>query len=136
MNAIKVSLEKRGVRMNTAIVYILISVVGGAVGQVMLKKGMSSLGPLTLTAEQFTGILWRMATNPYVILGLGIYGLGTLFWLLALSRVDLSFAYPFASLSYVLMLIAAWQLFKEDISLLRVVGTLVICLGVLIVSRS
>jgi len=122
--------------MNIAIVYIMISVLGGAVGQLMLKKGMSSTGPLTLSLNQFGSILGRMATNPYVVAGLSIYALSTLFWLLALSRVDLSFAYPFASLSYLVMLFAAWQLFKEDISILRLAGTLVICIGVIIISRS
>jgi drug/metabolite transporter (DMT)-like permease len=122
--------------MNIAIVYILISVVGGAVGQILLKQGMASMGPLTLTAGQALGIIWRMATNPYVVIGLGIYMFGTLFWLMALSRVQLSFAYPFASLSYGLMLLASWLLFREDISLLRVIGTAVIIAGVLIISRS
>ncbi len=55
---------------------------------------------------------------------------------MALSRVDLSFAYPFASLSYVVMLAASWQLFNEDISLLRLMGTAVIVFGVLLISRS
>ena len=136
MNGLKAILSRGESKMNVAVVYILISVVGGAVGQIMLKKGMSSMGPLTLSASQVGSIVWRMATNPYVVVGLSIYALGTLFWLVALSRVDLSFAYPFASLSYVLMLFAAWQLFREDISLLRVVGTLVIGVGVFIISRS
>jgi drug/metabolite transporter (DMT)-like permease len=122
--------------MNIAIVYILISVVGGAIGQILLKKGMGDMGPLTITAGQVLNIIWRMATNPYVVVGLGIYMCGTLFWLVALSRVQLSFAYPFASLSYGLMLLAAWLLFREDISLLRVIGTAVIVAGVLIISRS
>jgi len=136
MNAIKAIFIRKEFKMNVAIVYILISVVGGAVGQVLLKKGMGSMGPLTLTAGQLGNIIWRMATNPYVVVGLGIYALGTLFWLLALSRVDLSFAYPFASLSYVLMLIASWQLFKEDISVMRILGTCVICAGVVLISLS
>ncbi len=136
MNAFKSLIKGREFKMNIAIVYILISVLGGAFGQLMLKKGMGSMGPLTLSVGQFGSILWGMATNPYVVAGLGIYALGTLFWLLALSRVELSFAYPFASLSYLIMLFAAWQLFKEDISVLRLVGTLVICVGVLIISRS
>lgn len=121
--------------MNVAIVYILISVIGGAIGQILLKKGMSSMGPLTLTANQLVGILWRMATNPYVVFGLGIYVMGTVFWLAALSRVDLSFAYPFASLSYIIMLVASLLLFKEDITLMRLAGTLVVGLGVLLISR-
>lgn len=122
--------------MKTSIIYILISVVGGAAGQVLLKMGMNSLGPLTLSAGQFLRILWSMATNLYVIIGLAIYMLGVVFWLAAISRVDLSFAYPFASLSYVLMLLVSWGIFGEKISLLRLVGTIVICVGVLIIARS
>ncbi|HVO68696.1 MAG TPA: EamA family transporter [Aggregatilineaceae bacterium] len=130
------TLSKVKVNMNIAIVYILISVVGGAAGQVLLKKGMANMGPLTISAGQLFNIIWRMATNPYVVIGLAVYMFGTLFWLVALSRVQLSFAYPFASLSYGLMLLASWLLFAEDISLPRVIGTAVIVAGVLIISRS
>jgi drug/metabolite transporter (DMT)-like permease len=122
--------------MNLAIVYILISVLSGAVGQVLLKKGMGSMGPLTLSVNQLGNVLWRMGTNPYVIVGLAIYVSGTVFWLTALSRVDLSYAYPFASLSYVVMLAASWLLFKEDISLVRLLGTLLVGMGVFVISRS
>jgi len=122
--------------MNVAIVYILISVLGGAAGQVLLKKGMGSMGPLTLSVNQLGSILWRMATNPYVVFGLGVYMLSTIFWLTALSRVNLSYAYPFASLSYIVMLVVSWQLFKEDISSLRLLGSLVIGIGVFLISRS
>ena len=122
--------------MNLTIVYILLSVAGGAIGQIVLKKGMESLGPLTLSLGQLWSIIWRLATNPYVIIGLAIYVVSTLFWLTALSRADLSFVYPFASLSYVGMLVAAWLIFKEDISLLRLAGTLMIGLGIFTISRS
>jgi drug/metabolite transporter (DMT)-like permease len=122
--------------MTIAIVYILISVLLGAVGQILLKKGMSSMGPLTLSLGQLGSILWRMATNPFVVLGLGLYVCGTLFWLTALSRVDLSYAYPFASLSYIVMLTASWLLFNENITPMRVVGSMVVGLGVLLISRS
>ena len=60
-----------------------------------------TMGLVTLTVNQLPTTLWRMATNPYVVIGLLIYVGGTVFWLSALSRVDLSYAYPFASLSYV-----------------------------------
>jgi len=122
--------------MNPAIGYIMISVLGGAVGQILLKKGMGAMGPLTLSLGKLGEVLWRMGTSPYVIVGLAIYVTGTVFWLVALSRVDLSYAYPFASLSYVVMLVAAWLLFKEDLSLMRLAGTAVVCLGVLLISRS
>ena len=122
--------------MKLSIIYIMISVLAGAIGQILLKKGMSSMGPLTLSLEQLWSILWRVGTNLYVIAGLAIYVTGTVFWLMVLSRVDLSFAYPFASLSYVVMLIASLLLFKEDISLIRLLGTCVVGLGVFIISRS
>lgn len=122
--------------MTIAIVYILISVFSGATGQILLKKGMSSMGPLTLSMDQLFNILWRIGTNPYVVIGLAIYVAGTVFWLAALSRVDLSYAYPFASLSYVVMLTASWQLFNENITPMRLLGSLVVCLGVFLISRS
>ena len=123
-------------KVNLAIVYILISVLGGAVGQILLKKGMTSMGAITLSPGQLPSTLWRYATNPYVVIGLIIYVCGTVFWLAALSRVDLSYAYPFASLSYVIMLAASWLLFHENITPVRLAGTLIVALGVLVISRS
>ena len=122
--------------MTLTIVYILVAVLGGAVGQVMLKRGMGSMGPLTLTIDQMGSMFWRVATNPFVILGLAVYVGSTVFWLVVLSRVDLSYAYPFASLSYVVMLTFSWLIFKENITSLRLLGSLVIMLGVLLISRS
>jgi drug/metabolite transporter (DMT)-like permease len=136
LNAIQVLdvLKKPGI--NIAVVYILLSVVGGAVGQILLKKGMTSIGPITLTTQTVLGTIWRMATNPYVIVGLMIYVSGTFFWLTALSRVPLSYAYPFAGLSYVLMLIASWAFLHEEITIVRLIGSGVIIVGVLLVARS
>ncbi len=121
--------------MDIAVVYILISVLGGAVGQLLLKRGMNTMGPLTLSVSDIFTILLKMASNPFVIIGLMVYVASTVFWLTALSRVDLSYAYPFASLSYVIMLVASWQIFHENISPLRLLGTFVIAMGVFIVSR-
>lgn len=126
---------KRGI-MNIAVAYILISVLAGGAGQILLKHGMSRMGEVTLIANQMPIILWRLATNPFVVGGLTLYAGGTIFWLAALSRVDLSFAYPFASLSYIIMLLASWQLFNEPITLMRLAGTLTIGFGVFLISRS
>jgi drug/metabolite transporter (DMT)-like permease len=137
MGIIEAFLNKRSIsKMNLAIVYILIAVLASATGQILLKKGMTEMGAVTLTLNHLVGILWRIATNPYVVVGLVIYVCGTVFWLSALSRVDLSYAYPFASLSYILMLIASWQLFNEDITPIRLLGTIVVGLGVFLISQS
>jgi len=122
--------------MQTAILYILISVLFSTVGQLLLKGGMNSMGEVTLSFGQFFQTLWRMIINPGVFFGLFIYGVGTIFWLAALSRAELSYAYPFASLSYVIMLVASWMMFDEKITLARIIGTVLICIGVLVIYRN
>ncbi len=122
--------------MSISIVYILISIVGGAVGQILLKAGMNNVGEITLSLKTIFNVIWRMLTNPYVFIGLFIYVLSVIFWLAALSRVDLSYAYPFASLSYVIMFLASWFLLHETITPMRIFGTLVVGLGVFLISRS
>ncbi len=122
--------------MQTAILYILVSVFFSTVGQLLLKGGMNKFGSVTLSLNGLFPTLWRMAINPGVFFGLTLYLVGTVFWLAALSRVDLSYAYPFASLSYVVMLAASWMMFDEKITLMRVIGTVVICIGVLLIHRS
>lgn len=126
----------KGAGMKIAIIYILISVLTSIIGQLLLKKGMNDLGSITLSMNQFLGTTWKMITNPYVFIGLVIYLAGTIFWLAALSRVDLSYAYPFASLSYVFMLVASWMMFDEKITLSRIVGTVVIGIGVLLIYKN
>lgn len=122
--------------MTIAVSYILISVCAGAIGQLLLKHGMNQNGVVTLELGGITNLLLRLVLNPFVMGGLFLYACGTLFWLAGISRVDLSFAYPFASLSYVIMLIASWQLFDENISWIRLSGTALIALGVFVISRS
>ena len=128
--------SEKGLGMKVAIIYILISVLASTVGQLLLKKGMNSVGSITLSTSQIVSITWKMVTNPYVFIGLIIYIAGTVFWLAALSRVDLSYAYPFASLSYVVMLVASWMMFGEQITLSRIIGTVVIGIGVLLIYRN
>jgi drug/metabolite transporter (DMT)-like permease len=136
MNASRTVEGRSKTIMTLAISYIMISVLAGATGQILLKHGMVLIGEVTLNADQMLSVLFRLATNPFVLGGLALYAGGTVFWLAALSRVDLSYAYPFASLSYIVMLLAAWLLFEEQITPLRLLGTLVVGIGVLLISRS
>jgi multidrug transporter EmrE-like cation transporter len=136
MSSASITSTNKGTGMKIAITYILISVLASIVGQLLLKVGMNKLGSITLSASQFLSVSWKMATNPYVFIGLAIYLAGTVFWLAALSRVDLSYAYPFASLSYVVMLVASWMMFDEKITLGRLIGTVVIGIGVFLISRN
>jgi drug/metabolite transporter (DMT)-like permease len=116
---------------------VLLSVVCGVSGQLVLKIGMTQFGRIgaDALAEPMT-VAWRVLTNPLVMLGLGCYALGAIFWLTVLSRVPLSLAYPTLALTYVAIPLLAWLLLGESISLLRWAGIGVICAGVLLVVRS
>lgn len=115
---------------------LIIPAFTGVAGQLLLKMGMAQMGALEISMAAVPTIIWRMATSPLVIAGLAVYVGGIFFWLLALNRVDLSYAFPFASLSYVLVFFFSWLLLGERISMPRVVGMLVICLGIILVARS
>jgi multidrug transporter EmrE-like cation transporter len=115
---------------------LLLAAFLGAAGQVLLKYGMTQIGALQLDAASIPASIVRMLTSPYVVGGLMVFGMGTFFWLVIMSRVPLSYLYPFSSLGIVLGLFAAWLLFHEHISPLRWLGMLVICVGVGLIARS
>ena len=118
--------------MNT-IVIIIIGVIFAAFGQVSWKLGMNQAGPLT--ALNFTSMT-AVLQNPYVLLGFVMYGLSTIFWLVALSKKDLSFVYPFISLTYILVLVLSSLVLKESIGLNKIAGTLAIIIGLIMISRT
>lgn len=109
-------------------IFIAISTVCGVCGQLALKRGMGGMSG--------DSMLIRMATSPWVVGGLLVYGTGVIFWLLALSSFELSYVYPFASLSYIGIILGSYFIFKERINALRVVGIAIIILGVLITSQT
>jgi drug/metabolite transporter (DMT)-like permease len=122
--------------MTMTLTCILLSTLLGVAGQMLLKRGMTLMGEQSISASGIADVALRIGMSPWVILGLAVYASGTFFWLVALSRVELSFAYPFASLSYVLILGASWMFLGETVTLLRLAGVIAICVGVLIVSIS
>lgn len=122
--------------MMTTMICILLSTACGVAGQLLLKKAMLGIGVLSPSAGAVPSMVMRMATSPLVIIGLGCYVLGSFFWLIALSRAQLSFAYPFVGLSFVLIFGASWLFYGESINVWRLAGLVSILIGVLFVSRS
>lgn len=115
---------------------VLMSTIMGVVGQLSLKIGMTKMGPVQMSGKGVPALIWSIATNIYVMGGLIVYGTGVFFWLIALSRAPLSYTYPFASLSYVLITVASIFVLREKINFLRLAGVFVICSGVLLVAIS
>ena len=128
--------DKRGdLRMLHSLLMVLVAVVISVLGQLSLKAGVTQVGAIGSASAPVQTFL-RMCTTPLIIVGLGLYVLGAAVWLVVLSRLDLSYAYPLLALNFVLIPLASWILLGEKISLLRWLGILVICLGLSIVLRS
>ena len=113
-----------------ALLFVAISL--GASGQVLLKAGLRQLGdrpPPLVVIKSLVG-------NGLVLGGFACYGVSSILYMLALSRLDLSYAYPMVAFSYVLVVTLAWRLLDEPVPALRIVGLAVIMLGVLVVALS
>ena len=115
---------------------ILLSVALAATAQLTLKHGMNQVTAASGTATLSGGSLRTIASNPSVLGGLAIFGLSAAVWLLVLSRASLSFAYPFASLTYVLILLADKFVLHEEIPLLRWTGVFAIMTGIVLVAQT
>jgi drug/metabolite transporter (DMT)-like permease len=115
---------------------ILLDVVLNVAGQLSLKFGMSKMGNFSLSLPALTSVFFRAAANPYIILGLCCYGMGFLVWLIVLAKAEVSYAYPMISLGYVFTALLAWHLFGEHVTLTRIAGIFITCLGVFIIARS
>ncbi|MFC1478038.1 hypothetical protein ACFL57_01100 [Candidatus Margulisiibacteriota bacterium] len=119
-----------------SVVMVMVPVLIGVVGQLFLKHGMLQIGTFAITAAALSATFLKVITNFSVVFGFFLYGLSAFLWLIVLSRMDLSFAYPLLSVGYILILIFSWMFFKENISIVRWSGVLVICFGVYLISRS
>lgn len=115
---------------------ILGAVLLGTMAQLLLKAGTNAVGTFAFSGENLFPVGWQLATQPLILAGILSYGLSLIVWIMALSRTDVSIAYPMVSIGYVLTAIAAWQLLGESLSALRIAGIGVIILGVVMVARS
>ena len=120
----------------TSFLLILVSVALNAAAQLALKQGTRAMGLIATDAGSGVAILLRSVGNPWVWAGLGAYVVSVAMWILVLSRVEVSYAYPMVSLGYVMTAVAAKVGWQEELSLTRMVGIGVICLGVFLVAKS
>jgi multidrug transporter EmrE-like cation transporter len=116
--------------------FLMAGVLLNAVAQLLLKAGTNVLGVITLTRDNWTGEFSRMAVEPHFIAGAACYAISLIVWILGLSRVPVSIAYPMLSIGYVINAIAAYYLFGEAVTLTRWTGIAFIVLGVWLVARS
>lgn len=121
--------------MITRLLFIFIPVTAAAVGQMILKIGMNQVGVIQINNGIVQSFV-KMFTNPYVIGGLGFFGLNAFLWLIVLSREKLSFAYPMVAFAYVVTILLSKYVLHEDVPPLRWVGLGVIIVGILLIAKS
>lgn len=118
--------------MNT--VMILASVLLNCLAQLLIRKGMLIEGEVGIgNIFQHIG---PMLTNLWLWGAMFCYAVSILLWMSVLSKVEVSYAYPFLSIGYVVASIAGYFFFSESLTPIRIVGILVICIGVFLISRS
>jgi multidrug transporter EmrE-like cation transporter len=115
---------------------ILLGVLLNAFAQILLKKGMLGIGHFEIQIQNLFPVIQKVATNLYILLGLGSYVISVAVWLLVLSQVEVSYAYPFLSVGYVVVTLMGYFFFQESVSWMRVTGILIIIVGVILLSRS
>lgn len=115
---------------------ILTGVLLNAVAQLLLKAGTNAVGHFEFHAGNILPVGLRLAFEPHILGGVVCYVVSLVVWIMALSRVEVSIAYPMLSIGYVVNAIAAWYLFGESVTAMRMLGIGVIVLGVFIVARS
>jgi multidrug transporter EmrE-like cation transporter len=115
---------------------IIFGVMLNATAQLALKQGMRQIGYFDFGLRNCGRILFAVTTSPYILAGLACYIFSVAVWLLVLSRVEVSYAYPLLSIGYIITAFAGWLFFHESIGTTRWAGIVVVCIGVWLITRS
>lgn len=115
---------------------LLTGVLLNAGAQLLLKAGTNAVGSFEFTAENIVPVGLKLALEPHILGGIACYVVSLVVWIMGLSRVEVSVAYPLLSIGYVINALAAWYLFGESVTALRLTGIGFIIVGVILVTKS
>lgn len=122
--------------MNRYLPLILIGVLLNAAAQLLLKVGMRTIGEFSFDLRNVIPIGVKVVSSNHIILGISCYVISAMVWLLVLSRVEVSFAYPFLSIGYIVAALGGQTLLGEELTITRWAGIFVICIGVYLITRT
>lgn len=115
---------------------ILVAVLLGAAAQLLLKAGTNVVGHFEFHWQQALPVTLKLAAQPAIVAGVGCYGISLVVWIMALSRVPVSVAYPMVALGYLINAFAAWAWLDESLGMQKLLGIGFIILGVWLIARS
>jgi multidrug transporter EmrE-like cation transporter len=116
--------------------FLFTGVLLNAAAQLLLKAGTNAVGHFEFSAQNIVPVGMKLAFEPHIAGGLACYVVSVAAWILGLSRVDVSIAYPMLSIGYVVNAVAAWYLFGESFTAQKLIGIAFIVAGVFLVARS
>lgn len=117
-----------------AIAFALSAPLIGTLGQLLLKIGMRQVGPINRSdLSNPIHLALAVFSNPLILISVPLYVGGFMIWLIVLSKLDLSYAYSFLALAYVLVPLLSWLILGEHIPTVRWIGIIVICIGIVLV---
>lgn len=119
-----------------AFALVFTGVMLNAAAQLLLKAGVKDMGIIQLSPGTVFQAGLKLAFEPHILGGLTCYVVSVVVWILALSRVQVSIAYPMLSLGYVVTAFIAWAFMGEAVNAMRLTGIAVIIVGVFLVARS
>lgn len=115
--------------------YILLTIVFTAYGQLILKHQVSTVTSIPSGPDLILFYVKFITTRPLVLSGFLSALMASLAWIVAISKFELSYVYPFMSLNFVIVVVLSMYFFGEDINWFKISGLLTICIGVFLVSR-
>jgi len=116
--------------------FLISGVLLNAAAQLFLKAGTNRVGQFSFALDSLVPAGLKLAQSPFVLAGLGCYVVSVVVWILGLSRVPVSVAYPMLSVGYIVNAVAAYFLFGESLGAQKLVGIGFIVVGVVLVTRS
>jgi multidrug transporter EmrE-like cation transporter len=116
-------------------VLMLISVILGAIGQLLLKLGANHLQGFTLSYNRLAHSFFLMLKSPAILLGIVFFLTSFVLWVKVLTKTELSYAYPMVSLGYIVIVVVSHFLFNESFTLHKIIGIVVIITGVIIINK-
>jgi multidrug transporter EmrE-like cation transporter len=120
-----------------ALLWLIPAMFLSTTGELFLKRGMNEIGALDLAAfDTILPTIFKLLQTPSIWIGFLGFGLGSFFWLSVISRVPLSLAYPMLGLMYVIIVVESWIFLGEGLHPMRLLGSLVVGIGVAIVGLS
>ena len=121
-----------GDKKMSVLMLVSLCIIMGVVAQLVMKKGMNLIGAVNLK-NIFSSKIFSIIFQKYVFVGIVLYFLAALVWLVVLSQAELSFVYPLISVGYIITAILSWFLFGEKLTLIRFFGIVLICGGVYLI---